>query len=211
MLTAIAQALGSPVVSEQLMAQSVSGVDVAVPQFVVVVAGRDAFVNRDEPLTNYGNASEVAVTRKRVTVEIDGVPSVLRSARTYFGFDLSSLCAGALVDSAVLSVRGPAGNATQGLKLETIGDPWSESTVTWDSKPSSASRISVTAGLGMYSILDIDVRDRLVDGAGRLDHAAAAVMNGFQLDGAVNAKWFSRAWPEGALRPSLTIRIGSCP
>jgi len=87
------------------------------------------------------------------------------NARSLLAFDLSTIATGSLVDSARLDLygRGPNGtgastslgnNGANTAILERIVGPWSDNTVTWDTRPSTTSLNAVLLPQSITSIQD---------------------------------------------------------
>lgn len=179
-------------------------------------ADRDSFVNQRSKTTNYGTLDEFAVVQPTRTVSVGGSNISVKLARGYVAFDLSSICSGAQLASATLTVQGPSSNDTDSLKIRTVGSSWAETSITWNSKPSSTEYVSVTdsevtvSTAGGVTTVSVDVLSLLTDGGGALDTSSSAATHGWELRDADETIWYSRTNSTAALQPELTVVVSSC-
>ncbi len=127
--------------------------------------GKDAIIHglSSEENINYGNNPQLPAT----AWTFDGIPGVVRSV---LGFDLSSIPSNAIINSAQLSLF--AIDSTQGMGphstlsgsnecwLERITSSWDESTVTWNTQPTTTSQNRITLAASTSeteNYLDMDV------------------------------------------------------
>jgi len=100
----------------------------------------DAYVYSASPTTNYGTATTLYV----------GSQSTSATGRALFRFDLSSIPAGATVQSATFQaylVQSSSSPTTLDVELKRIDAPWQEMAVIWNTQPGYTGANNVT-GVG---------------------------------------------------------------
>lgn len=111
----------------------------------------DAYVDSQNPAVNYGGA---------IVLESRFEPATARRFVPYLKFNLSSIPAGATINSANLHlyVRGALGSLPVSLPVFRPTEDWGENIITWDNKPSApspAASIEVTSAAGVYQSWDV--------------------------------------------------------
>lgn len=119
---------------------------------VSLTSDRDTYVTPDAADANFGSLRQLAV---------DGVPV----AETFVGFDTSAV-EGRTIDHVLLwfSTRDATG---PGLSFFRVADDWSESAVTWATKPADGTPITTIAGPIPAGTVGVDVTaafDGRIDG-----------------------------------------------
>jgi hypothetical protein len=150
----------------------------------------DAMADEDFPNTNTGTAQEIAV--KYV---------VSHSRNSYLRFNVSGL-SGKTITSAKLRLKESTVSSQGDCKFDVkrITGTWSETNVTWNTKPSVASTVygSYTGGLLTNGqVLDISLSKTLFSGDGTYD--LALIPTGMPTN---DSAFFSR---EGAQAPQLIV------
>lgn len=88
-------------------------------------AATDAYVNQNAPNTSYGSATNLSVSKDEF----------LQETRTLVRFDLSSLPAGSIINSASLQLwLRSADFGSPVLKVRRVSEAWTTS-VTWNTQP----------------------------------------------------------------------------
>ena len=129
----------------------------------------------------------------------------VRNARTYVKFDLSSLPAGATIESATIQmVGGPTTISSTPVTARRVTSSWSESTMTYNSRPSTSSSGVVTGASvasGGTEVLTLDVTAMVAA------RGTATIANGWELrpNGTNDSWWYSSEWGTAAQRPTLTV------
>jgi len=179
-------------------------------------AGRDSFVNQKSKNTNYGTLDEFAVVKHNRTVSVGGSNVQVKLTRGYVAFDLSSICSGAQLTSATLTLQGPSTNDTDNLKVRTVTSSWAETSIKWNNKPSSTeyvsetdSEVTISTSSGVTT-LSVDVLAPLTDASGVLDTSSSAATHGWELRDADETIWYARENSDTALQPELTLVVSSC-
>jgi hypothetical protein len=107
-----------------------------------ILPSEDAYVDRDNPSTNYGSST-------RLVVEYFDFLEIIRKKYVYLRFDLEEIIPpDATINTAYLSIyqNDPCQGAHFG--IFNITESWLEGDVTWDNRPSYGSRISYVDGAG---------------------------------------------------------------
>lgn len=179
-------------------------------------AERDSFVNQKSKNTNYGSLDSFAVVQPDRTVSVGGSTVQVKLARGYVAFDMSSICSGAQLASATLTLRGPSTNDTDNLKIRTVTSSWTETSIKWTNKPSSTeyategdSEVTISTS-GSVTTLAVDVLSVLTDGSGVLDTSSSAAAHGWELRDADESIWYAHSNGDAALQPDLTLVVSSC-
>lgn len=179
------------------------------------IAGKDAAIFSCIPCgfhnQNFGSIEEnyaIAWTKNSADHKI----------RSLIQFDLSAIPEGSTVISATLSLYWPPGSAegnhfgffgSNKAFLERIMNPWSESTVTWDSQPATSARIRIpiegTTSISQnYSNINVKTLVQLmVDDP---EHNFGFMLK-LQSEAVYKKLVFASSdHPNAALRPKLTVR-----
>ncbi|BDD09320.1 hypothetical protein FUAX_17520 [Fulvitalea axinellae] len=169
------------------------------PQTVDVVLSpvADAYVYGKNKGTNYGTGADILVK------EGGSVPYIRRG---YFKFDLSSLPAGAVVNSASFDLAVKSSNGTAqstAFNLSTVADDsWTETGVNWNNMPQVGAVADSQTGTAAGTVMSFDVEqesaDALTDGALSL-HLRSAVA------GPAYLTFHSREASDASLRPKLRV------
>ncbi|MEW6684794.1 MAG: DNRLRE domain-containing protein [Candidatus Edwardsbacteria bacterium] len=95
--------------------------------------GKDAYVDQNNPTTNYGTNVALSVERR-----------TNRIRRSYLEFDISSLPTIGAVDSAFLNLYQNAQAAANNLTIQCrrVTSSWDESTITWNLQPTFTATVT---------------------------------------------------------------------
>jgi hypothetical protein len=128
-------------------------------------ADADVFSRPDQTGTNRGSAQ----TLLAMAWTYSGVPGVYRS---FLRFDLGQIPAGALINSATLSLFGcsvcsPGHSSLSGSNeadLYLITSPWQESTVTWNNQPSlSTPRVYIPQSTSSLQDYHLNITNAVIE------------------------------------------------
>ncbi|HFD40055.1 MAG TPA: DNRLRE domain-containing protein, partial [Anaerolineae bacterium] len=112
----------------------------AVNDVTVLAPAADTFVARGSPDTNFGSSSQLSLTDST---------EVLASRYVLLRFDLSSIPAGSIIDSADLGLDlQDVGTGTVPVGLRRVTNSWVENEVTWNSQP-AVDGVYVTTTVGL--------------------------------------------------------------
>ena len=141
----------------------------AIPPVLNFSPTDDSTIDQNSPGSNFGNSTQIGVRNRYGESGSDGWED-----DTLVKFDLSSIASGTPVLGATLNLYyiGYWDNDPQGRPLTcyAITSDWDESTVTWNTKPTSAGVVSATAtvpaGINNWMSWDVtaDVQD-MADGS----------------------------------------------
>lgn len=134
-------------------------VAVAAPHTLTLTAQQDAFVRGNAPDGNFGAASTLLLRPE--TPSGGAVP--LPEHQVLLMFDLASLPAGAVVESARLELQMSRGESTAPLSAEplALAAPWDEQSVTWANRPEAlavglaAIQLDAEAGWKQWDLLPL--------------------------------------------------------
>lgn len=178
-----------------------------VPTVLRVVASEDTWNDDRATTTRHGSDPRLAIADSSTACLIIASASCtnVRNARSYVKFDLSSLPAGVEIESATIQmVGGPTSISSTPVTARRITSTWSESTLTYNSRPSTTSSGAVTGSSvasGGTEVLTLDVRAMVAA------RGTAAIANGWELrpNGNNDSWWYSKEWATAAQRPTLTV------
>lgn len=178
-----------------------------VPNVLRVAANEDTWNDDRATTTTHGNDPRLAVVDSTQACLVIAAASCtnVRNARSYVKFDLSALPAGATVQSASLQlVGGPTTVSTAPVTARRVTSTWSESTMTYNSRPSTSSSGVVTGAAvasGGTEVLSLDVTAMVVA------RGTATIAHGWELrpNGTNDSWWYSGEWSTAAQRPTLTV------
>jgi SpoIID/LytB domain protein len=147
----------------------------------------DAYVTPQTPDTNYGVMKYLAA---------DGLPV----AEAYLSFDLSAWY-GQKLDHLALSIT-TRDDAGAGLSVYRLSDPWSESTVTWNTRPGIGTLVTTMAGVVSKGAVSIDLTKAFPTGT------VDATIVSFRIATA-NADGVMFSSREGANPPTLGVAVAA--
>jgi hypothetical protein len=178
-----------------------------VPNVLRVVASQDTW--NDDRATNATHGSEprmaIADGSQACLVIANASCTNVRNARSYVKFDLSSLPSGATVQSATIRmVGGPTSISSTPVLARRVTSNWSESTLTYNSRPSTSGSGVVTGASvasGSTEVLTLDVTAMVAA------RGTATIANGWELrpNGSNDSWWYSSEWGTAEDRPTLTV------
>jgi hypothetical protein len=151
----------------------------------------DAYIRQAAPDTNYGASTSLIAAYK-----VD--PTLLRYTSSLLMFNLSSLPANAVVDSATLSLNVTSAVGTTQVSISSADSAWVEETVTWNSSTSATSRGDANVTCPASGWMNLNVNNTV---AGWV--AGDYANNGFRLSTSVlggSCTWSSKeagisTWP----------------
>lgn len=121
-----------------------SGADASLPSAdAAAAASPDADTPLSAPITiTLISSEETAVTDRNATANFNGQQLAVEStpgwlSRSYVRFDVSSVPAAAVVDEAKLELYYCGCDGIENIGAFAVGGPWSASTVTWNTQPST--------------------------------------------------------------------------
>lgn len=174
--------------------------------------GKDACLHSINSTTNLGNSTEFSA----IAWTVSGTPVTVRSL---VEFDLSSIPAGAIINSAKLSLYGynsPGNGSSSTLSgsneclIQRVTSSWTENTVTWATQPTttSSNQVSIGPASSLTNFIDIDVTSLVED-------MLAYGNNGFMLRLA-DENYYRRMIfgssdnADSTLHPKLVISYATC-
>jgi hypothetical protein len=178
----------------------------SVPKVLRVVASEDTWNDDRATTTTHGNDPRLGIadSSQACFVIASASCTTIRNARAYVKFDLSALPAGATVQSATIELEG--GPTTIGASVVTarrVTSSWSESTMTYNSRPGNTSTGAVTAAVTNVSgtmVATFNVTSFVQN------RATTSITNGFELrPNGADSWWYSSEWAAASLRPTLTV------
>lgn len=204
--TRFASATGVDVAPRQLTVAQVS-TRPDVPEVLRVVASEDTWNDDRATSTRRGDEPRLAIADNSSACLVIAGPgcTTVRNARAYVKFDLSALPANATIESATIRmVGGPTSISSTPVTARRITSSWSESTMTYNSRPSTSGSGVVTGesvASGSTEVLTLDVRAMVAA------RGTATVANGWELrpNGSNDSWWYSSEWTAPAERPTLTV------
>lgn len=178
-----------------------------VPEVLRVVASEDTWNNDRSANSRHGNDPRLAIAdgSQACLVIASANCTNVRNARSYVKFDLSSLPSDATIESATIQlVGGPTTISSTPVTARRVTSSWSESSMTFDSRPSTSSSGAVTGTAvesGGTEVLTFDVRSAVAA------RGTTSVVNGWELrpNGNNDSWWYSSEWGTVAQRPTLTV------
>ncbi len=178
-----------------------------VPNVLRLVASEDTWNDDRATTTTHGSDPRLAIAdgTQACFVIANVTCTNVRNARTYVKFDLSGLPAGATVQSATIQmVGGPTSINAAPVTARRVTTAWSESTLTYNSRPTTSSSGVVTgaaAASGGIEVLTLDVTAMVAA------RGTATIANGWELrpNGTNDSWWYSSEWGTAAQRPTLTV------
>lgn len=178
-----------------------------VPGVLRLVASEDTWNDDRARSTRHGDDPRLAIADGSTACLIiaNATCTNVRNARTYVKFDLSALPAGASIESATIQmIGGPTTISSTPVTARRVTSSWSESTMTYDSRPSTSSTGTVTGtaiASGSTEVLTLDVRAMVAA------RGTATIVNGWELrpNGSNDSWWYSSEWGTAAQRPTLTV------
>ncbi len=178
-----------------------------VPDVLRVTATEDSWNDDRARSTTHGSEPRLAIADSSTACLIIANESCtnVRNARTYVKFDLSALPAGATIETATIQmIGGPTTISSTPVTARRVTSSWSESTMTYNSRPSTSSSGSVTGASvasGDTEVLTLDVRAMVAA------RGTATIANGWELrpNGSNDSWWYSSEWGTAAQRPMLTV------
>jgi hypothetical protein len=171
--------------------------------------GKDAVISDWTPVQNFGIHPEYA----GISWTCNGAPCLERG---FIEFDLTSIPAGSLVNTARFSLFANPnplngnGYATQGNNaawIERITGTWNESTINWNNAPTTTAinRVYLPTSSGYYQNYVVDVRDLVQD---MVDDPANSHGFSIRLDnefGYTSMIFASSDYADSAYRPMLEV------
>jgi hypothetical protein len=177
-----------------------------VPRVLRVVASEDTWNDDRATSTTHGSDPRLAIADgSQACLVIANVScTTVRNARTYVKFDLSSLPTGATIQSATIRmVGGPTSISSTPVLARRVISAWNESTLTYNSRPSTSSTGAVTGASiasGSTEVLTLDVTAMVAA------RGTATIANGWELrPNANDSWWYSSEWGTEQDRPTLTV------
>jgi hypothetical protein len=178
-----------------------------VPDVLRVVASEDTWNNDRSYNSRHGNDPRLAIAdgSQACLVIASATCTNVRNARSYVKFDLSALPSGATIESATIRmVGGPTTISSTPVTARRVTSSWSESTMTFEDRPSTSSSGVVTGTSvesGGTEVLTFDVRSAVAA------RGTATVVNGWELrpNGNNDSWWYSSEWGTASQRPTLTV------
>lgn len=178
-----------------------------VPEVLRVVASEDTWNNDRSTNSRHGNDPRLAIADNSPTCLVIASTNCtnVRNARSYVKFDLSGLPSDATIESATIRmVGGPVTISSTPVIARRVTSSWSESTMTFDSRPSTTGSGAVTGTAvesGGIEVLTFDVRSAVAA------RATATIVHGWELrpNGNNDSWWYSSEWGTDAERPTLTV------
>jgi hypothetical protein len=178
-----------------------------VPNVLRLVASEDTWNDDRATTTTHGSDPRLAIAdgTQACFVIANATCTNVRNARTYVKFDLSGLPAGATVQSATIQmIGGPTTISSTPVTARRVTTAWSESTLTYNSRPSTSSTGVVTGASvasGGTEVLTLDVTAMVAA------RGTATIANGWELrpNGTNDSWWYSSEWSTAAQRPTLTV------
>ena len=178
-----------------------------VPGVLRLVASEDTWNDDRARSARHGDDPRLAVadSSQGCLVIADSSCTDVRNARTYVKFDLSAVPASATIESATIQmVGGPTSISSAPVAARRVTESWSESSMTYNSRPRTTRTGSVT-GASVASdgleLLTFDVTELVTD-RDRVD-----IANGWELrpNGNNDSWWYSSEWDAPELQPTLTV------
>lgn len=178
-----------------------------VPNVLRVVASQDTWNDDRATNTTHGSEPRMAIAdgSQACLVVANASCTNVRNARSYVKFDLSSLPSGATIESATIRmVGGPTSISSTPVLARRVTSSWSESTLTYNSRPSTSSSGAVTGAAvasGSTEVLTLDVTAMVAA------RGTATIANGWELrpNGNNDSWWYSSEWGTVEDRPTLTV------
>jgi hypothetical protein len=114
-----------------LMALTILQANPGLAKVYIIPVHADAFVDSQNPDTNYGDAFDLYV---EYFPDFIGAPLTQRS---YLKFDMSNIPSGHIITAAklYLFVVGNGGHPPPDANLYHVGDGWTGATITWNTQP----------------------------------------------------------------------------
>ena len=175
-------------------------------------AGKDALLSDLSSTTNYGNHIDFA----SIAWTNGGTPV---TGRSLVEFDLSGIPAGAIINSAKLSLyayNSPSNGSHSSLSgsneslIQRVTSSWAENTVTWATQPSTttSNQVSIGPANTITDFIDIDVTAMVED-------MLSFGNNGFMIRLATESYYRRMIFgssdnTNSALRPKLVISYATC-
>ena len=128
----------------------------AVSASVTLTPSADTYISSLSTDTNYGSSDSLSVSILRTVAAID--------TRTLLRFDLAAIPSNAIIDKAELRLYQTSWTGDPwNVAIHRILGPWSESSVTWGTQPSSATWTTVAAPSGDGILVTWDVTGLVED------------------------------------------------
>jgi len=178
-----------------------------VPGVLRVVASEDTWNDARARGTTHGDDPRLAIADgSEACLVITGTSCTsVRNARSYVKFDLSALPVGATIESATIQmIGGPTTISSTPVTARRVTGSWNESTLTYDSRPSTSSSGVITGSAVASGGTEVLTLDATAMVAAR---GTASVADGWELrsNGNNDSWWYSSEWDTETQRPTLMV------
>jgi hypothetical protein len=171
-----------------------------------VVASEDTWNDDNNQNLTHGTDVKLGVSgSSNYNVDLGTCCTGVKNGRAYVTFDLSSLPAGATIQSATLQLSGgPTTIGGSPVTARRVTSAWSEATMTTSNRPNNAGGGAAVTGsatnVSGTMVLTFNVAS---DVTGR----ATNLLNGWELraNGNTGSWWYSSEWATATQRPTLTV------